>query len=290
MGLKLYGGSRSHPHGSGFPVRSLQIPARAHLDRWRVFVADDPGYGLQRTGPAFRPGCLLGIGNRSIDRQSGSHHGPRDREINVGWSDHRRRHTFAILRAARIRDSRNANRFRVPACSDGSETGNQRMAHARTHRKARNLYKRISRTHEEEWCSVRPFRNLEGPLLCRFHPVSCCSVRPVLWSVRTNRQAGSYDYSIGPETRLLLLVAVRFAVVLAGFHGNPSSPHRPRSRYRVSCFAAISFWRRGKELAPPTDRCFDGSADRHNPGNTHPPRWIYAMEPTHECMERRPGA
>ncbi len=112
----------------------------------------------------------------------------------------------------------------------------------------------------------------------------------VLWSVRSNRPPGPDDHPDGAETRLLLFVAVRFAVILAAFHGDASSPHWPRSRYRVSCFAAISFWRRGKELAPAADRCFDGSADRHNPGNTHPPRWIYAVEPAHECVERRPRA
>jgi ubiquinol-cytochrome c reductase cytochrome b subunit len=99
-------------------------------------------------------------------------------------------------------------------------------------------------------------------------------------------QAGSNDYSNSAEARLLLFVAVRFAFVLAALHGDASSPDRSRSRYRVSCIAAISFWRRGKELAPAADRCFDGSADRHSSGNTHPPRWLYAVEPAHERLER----
>ena len=52
--------------------------------------------------------------------------------------------TLSILRAARIRDSRNAHRIRVPSRSDGAETRNQRMADAGTRREARHLRQRIS--------------------------------------------------------------------------------------------------------------------------------------------------
>src|SRR5258705_5677590 len=164
------------------------------------------------------------------------------------------------------------------------------MADARTSRQARNVRKRISSTHKKRWRALCSVCGMERSVLCRFHSVGRRGLRGVLRPVRTNGQAGPDDYSNSAETRLLLFVAVRFAVLLAAFNGDASSPHWPRGRYRVSCFAAISFWRRGKELAPAADRCFDGSADRHNPGNTHPPRWIYAMEPSHECVERRPRA
>ena len=164
------------------------------------------------------------------------------------------------------------------------------MADARTSRQARNVRKRISSTHEKRWRALCSVCGMERSVLCRFHPLGSGRMRSVLRSVRSYRPPGPDHNPDGAETRLLLFVAVRFAVIFAAFNGDASSPHWPRSRYRVSCFAPISFRRRGKELAPAADRCFDGSADRHNPGNTHPPRWIYAVESAHECVERRPHA
>src|SRR5882724_1892619 len=164
------------------------------------------------------------------------------------------------------------------------------MAHARTHCETRDLCERISRTHKKRWRALCSVCGMERSVLCCFHPLGSGSMRSVLRPVRSYRPPGSDHNPDGAETRLLLFVAVRFAVILAAFNGDASSPYWPRSRYRVSCFAAISFWRRGKELAPPADRCFDGSADRHSPGNTQPPRWIYAVESAHECVERRPRA
>src|SRR5258708_14618416 len=164
------------------------------------------------------------------------------------------------------------------------------MADARTSRQARNVRKRISSTHKKRWRALCSVCGMERSVLCRFHPLGSGRMRSVLRSVRSYRPPGPDDHPDGAETRLLLFVAVRFAVLLSAFNGDALSPHWPRSRYRVSCFAAISFWRRGKELAPAAYRCFDGSADRHNPGNTHPPRWIYAVESAHECVERRPRA
>src|SRR6266850_7699065 len=160
------------------------------------------------------------------------------------------------------------------------------MAHAGTPGQARNVRKRISPTHKKRRRAVRSLRGVERPVLCRFHPLGSGRMRRLLWSVRSNRAPRPHDHPDRAETRLLLFVAIRFAVILAAFNGDASSPHWPRSRYRVSCFAAISFWRRGKELAPAADRCFDGSADLHNPGNTHAPRRIYTVEPAHERLER----
>src|SRR6266403_1822558 len=164
------------------------------------------------------------------------------------------------------------------------------MADARTSREKSHLHRRVSRIDEERWGAVCSVCGMERSVLCRFHPLGSGRMRSVLRSVRSYRPPGPDDHPDGAETRLLLFVAVRSAVILAAFNGDASSPHWPRSRYRVSCFAAISFWRRRKELAAPANRRFDGSADRHNPGNTHPPRWLYAMESAHECVERRPHA
>src|ERR1700730_3383159 len=160
------------------------------------------------------------------------------------------------------------------------------MADARTSRQARNVRERISSTHKKRRRALCSVCGMEISVLCRFHPLGSGRMRSVLRSVRTYRPPGPNDHPDGAETRLLLFVAVRFAVLLAAFNGDASSPHWPRSRYRVSCFAAISFWRRGKELAPAADRCFGGSADCHNPGNPPPPRWIYAMETAHDRLER----
>src|SRR6202030_3235177 len=160
------------------------------------------------------------------------------------------------------------------------------MADARTTGQARNLRKRISSTHKKEWRAVRSLRDMERSVLCRFHPLGSGRMRSVLRSVRSYRPPGPDHHPDRAETGLLLFVDVRFAVLFAAFHGDASSPHWPRSRYRVSCFAAISFWGRRKELAATSDRGFERSADRHNPGNTHPPRWIYAMESAHKRLER----
>src|SRR5882757_7969197 len=163
------------------------------------------------------------------------------------------------------------------------------MADARTTGQARNVPERISSAHKKRWRALCSVCGMERPVLCRFHPLGSGRMRSVLWSVRSYRPPGPDHHPDGAETRLLLFVDVRFAVILAAFHGDASSPHRPRSRYRVSCFAAISFWGRRKELAATSDRCFGRSADRHNPGNTHPSRWLYAVEPAHERLEWRSG-
>src|SRR6266436_6512079 len=160
------------------------------------------------------------------------------------------------------------------------------MAHAGTSRQARNVRKRISSTHKKRRRAVRSLRGVERPVLRCIHPLGRGRMRCLLWSVRSNRPPGPDDHPDRAETRLLLFVAVRLAVILAAFNGDASSPHWPRSRYRVSCFVAIPFWRRRKELAPAANRCFDGPADRHNAGNTHPSRWLYAVEPAHELLER----
>src|SRR5467141_571320 len=160
------------------------------------------------------------------------------------------------------------------------------MADARTSRQARNLRGRISSTHKKRWRALCSVCRMERSVLCRFHPLGSGRMRSVLRSVWSYRPPGPDDHPDGAETRLLLFVAVRLAVILAAFNGDASSPHWPRSRYCVPYFAAISFWRRGEELASAAHRCFDGPADRHNPGNTHPSRGIHPVEPTHERLER----
>jgi hypothetical protein len=148
-----------------------------------------------------------------------------------------------------------------------------------------NEYHQLTRTDGAPFVPYAVWKDL-----CRFRPLGSGRMRSVLRAVRSYRPPGPDGHPDGAETRLLLFVAVRFAVLLAAFHGDASSADWPRSRHRVSCFAAISLWRRRKELAPAANRCFDGSAGRHNPGDAHPSRWLYAVEPAHERLEWRPGA
>ena len=139
MGLQLHGGDRPHSHGAGISLRRLQISPRTHLDHRRLSLVDDSRHGIHRSSHALRSGRVLGIGDRSVDRQPRSDSRPCGCEVDVRWADHCRRNTLPILRPARLRDSRNADRFRRPSRLDGVEAGNQRMADAGTHRKASDL-------------------------------------------------------------------------------------------------------------------------------------------------------
>src|SRR6266851_7496219 len=123
MGLQFHGGACFDSHGPGVSVWGLQVSSGAYLDCRRVPIADDTWYGLQRASAAVRPRRLLGTWHRSVDRQPSSYCGSYDREGNARWADYRGRDALAILCPARICDSRNADRFRVPSCPDGPETG-----------------------------------------------------------------------------------------------------------------------------------------------------------------------
>ena len=80
LGLEFHGRDCPDPYGAGLPLWSLQVSQRTHLDRWRLSLARDAWHGFYRPGTAIRPGCLLGIGHRSIDRK------PRSGNRSVGWS------------------------------------------------------------------------------------------------------------------------------------------------------------------------------------------------------------
>src|SRR5882724_9605051 len=139
MGLQLHGGHRPYSYGAGISVRSPQISPRTNLDRWSLSVVDDSWHGVHWSSLALRSGRLLGIRNRSLDRQPGSHHRSFCREANAWWPDHRRRNSLAVFCFARIRDSRTADWVRLPSCLDGVEAWHQRMANAGTHRKTSDL-------------------------------------------------------------------------------------------------------------------------------------------------------
>src|SRR5260370_36702577 len=100
---------------------------------------------------------------------------------------------------------------------------------------------------------------MERSVLCRFHPLGSGRMRSVLRSVRSYWPPRPDDHPARAETRLLLFVAVRFAVILAAFNGGAGSPLLPQGWSRVYCLAAISFWPWGKALSPASALLFVGS-------------------------------
>src|ERR1700730_4240097 len=290
MGFELHDRDRAHPYGSGLPFRGLQVSSRAHVDRWRLSLADDTGHGLQRPGAAFRSRCILGTWHRSVHRKTRTDHRARSREGDVGWTDHCRRDAISVLRPACLRDSRNVDRICGPSSSDGAEAGYQRMADARPPRKQGDLRERIPRVDEAGWCSVRSLRALERFVLRGIHPSGRRGMRCVLRSLRSNGPPGSDDYPDSTETGLLFPVALCFAVAAASFDGNASTSRWSGSFHPGLAPSAFHFRRRRKELASAAHRGFDGNADRGNARDTHAPRWIYPLEPAHERLEWRSGA
>src|SRR5260370_15972516 len=99
------------------------------------------------------------------------------------------------------------------------------MADARTYRQARNVRKRISSTHKKRWRALCSVCGMERSVLCGFHPLGSGRMRSVLRSVRSYRPPGPDHNPDGAETRLLLFVAVLFALLLVAFNPDASSPH-----------------------------------------------------------------
>ena len=64
--------------------------------------------GMAFTGQVLqiRPGRLLGLGNRRLDRQPRAADGPCGRSLAAGRPDHRRRHPFSLFRSPRLRRPR----------------------------------------------------------------------------------------------------------------------------------------------------------------------------------------
>src|ERR1700686_3164570 len=164
------------------------------------------------------------------------------------------------------------------------------MADARASRQAHNLRKRISSADQKRWRAVCSLRGVERPILRGFYPFGSGRLRPLLRSVRSNGAPRPHGHPNGTETGLLLLVALRPAVLPAAVDGDTGAPDRSGSSHRRAGSPAIFIWRRRKELAPPPHCGPNGTADCGDAGNTHSPRWIHAVESAHERLERRPGA
>ena len=210
MGLELHGGDRSHPHGAGLPFGAYKFPREL---TWIVGVF----LLLMTLGMAFSGQVLrfdqdaywgLGIGASIASRVPIA--GPSDREIDARWADYCRCDAVPIFRAACLRDSRNADRFRLSSSLDGAEAGNQRMADAGTPGQASNLREpNIIELTKKRWRAVRSLCGLERSVLRGFHPLGSRRMRGVLRSVRSDRPPGPDDHPDRAETGLLFPVALR---------------------------------------------------------------------------------
>ena len=167
LGLELHGRRGADPHVPGLPVRRLQVSARADLDRRRVPAADGARHGVHRSGAALRPGRVLGSRHRRIHRRPRSPGGRAVGPSAARRPDHRGRDALALLRAARVRHSRAADRLRLAAPAPGAEAGHQRVADARTRRPPRHIREGIPRARSERRHAVRAGGGVEGHVLLR---------------------------------------------------------------------------------------------------------------------------
>ncbi len=108
-----------HGWGSNFMVAIVLI----HMAQ--VFLFGAHKYPRELTWIVGVFLLLMTLGNWSIDRQPRSGYRRCSRETDVGWTYHRWGNPFAIFCAARLRNSRNADRFRRSSRLDGAEAGYQ---------------------------------------------------------------------------------------------------------------------------------------------------------------------
>src|SRR5271156_3395434 len=208
MGLEFHGRDCADPHGASVPLWSLQVSQRTDLDRWRSSLARDTGNGFYRAGSAIRPGCLLGIGHRSIDRKPGPGNRAVGCEPDARRPDHCRRDTLTLLRVARLCCPGSADCVRLRAPAHGAEVRNQRVADAGTHRSPRDVSAGISRTDPQKRSAVRAERSVEEPPVLRFHYSFGHGLRLVFRSLWAGRPALPLHYSVPPAPGFLLSVAL----------------------------------------------------------------------------------
>jgi len=270
MGLQLHGGSCPHPHGAGLPLRSVQISARAYLDR-RCFSL------LMTLGMAFTGQVLrfdqdaywgLGIGASIASRVPIA--GPIIVKLMLGGP---------IIAGATLSRFFALHVFVIPGMLIGFvclhllmvlKLGiNEWPMPGRLVKRAtyENEYHQLTR---KDGAPFVPYAVWKDLFFAAFILLAVAACAQYFGPFGPTARPDPTVIQTAPKPDYFFFVAVRFAFLLAAFNGDASSPHWPRSRYRVLGFAAISFWRRGKELAPAADRCFDGSADCHSPGTlTH---------------------
>src|ERR1700758_1248249 len=228
LGLEFHGRDCSDSHGPGISLWSAQVSPRTHLDHWRLSAADDIGHGIQRAGTALRSRCILGTWHWGIHCESRSHSRSGNREVDARRTDHRRCDSIAILRPARVRNSRITDRIRVPSSVDGTEAGYQRMADAGSYCEASDLRKRIPGADKTRWCAIRSLCCLERHVLCGIRYPGGCRLCAIFRPVWADRYAGSDDHPNGSEARLLFLVALCVAVTASAVSGDTRTSDRSR--------------------------------------------------------------
>ncbi len=139
LGLELHGRHDEHPRGAGVPLRRLQVPARADLDRRRLPAPLHARDGVHRPGAALRSGRLLGPRHRRGDRGPHAAAGTRGGAPAARRPDHRGRDVVALLHAARLRDAWAPDRLRRDPPAAGAPPRRQRVADARPAREPDDL-------------------------------------------------------------------------------------------------------------------------------------------------------
>src|SRR3954462_6038776 len=86
-----------HAHGARLPVRRVQVPPRAELDRRRAPARDGPLRGPHRVPPALRPDRLLGDGRGDQHQRDGAVRRAVPRVVVTRWRRDRARRALPLL-------------------------------------------------------------------------------------------------------------------------------------------------------------------------------------------------
>ena len=208
LGLELHGRADERAPDPGVPLRRLQVPARADVDRRRDPVPLYARHGVHRTGAALRPGRVLGARHRRRDRRPRAVHRTGGGAPDARRSDHRRRNAVALLHAPRLRDPRSADRVRGLAPVPRPEARHQRVADARTPGEPRDLPPRLRGPRRARRRAVLPRRREAGPGRRGGDDRGDPGVRGALRAVRSERRTRPDHHPDHAAAGLLLPVAV----------------------------------------------------------------------------------
>ena len=179
----------------------------------------------------------LGIGASIAGPRAGR--GPAARADPARRPDHRRRDADALLRAARLRHPRRADRPGRRPPPDGDQPRRQRVADARAGRQARNLPEGVSRAGSQGRSAVRARGVPEGRRLRRTDHAGRDRLLRLVRAVRADRRARSDDHRDGAEAGLFLPLDLRGAGADAAGHGDLRAARRTRHRDRGAAGAAV---------------------------------------------------
>ena len=149
---------------------------------------------------ALRSGRLLGARHRSIHRKPRPHHRPGGGEIAARRTDHCRSDAVSIFRAARLRDSRDADRLCVSSPADGAEAGDQRMAHAGTSGAALDVQKEYHELTKNDGAPFVPYAVWKDLFFAAFILLAVAACALYFGPFGPTGQPGSDDHPDRPET------------------------------------------------------------------------------------------